>query len=164
MSTDIVIAKCTRRCAVSGRQLEPGESFISELVSEDGQIVRLDIAASAWDGPRPNSIGWWRCRMPEAAGKKLRPAPSGVLLDTLSDLLEQSGKEPLAYMLGLLLARRRLLIEVERLDADEQGDPKIWNVTCSADGRQWNIPIVEPLPEQMVALKAELNDLLFIED
>ena len=164
MSTDFVIAKCTRKCAVSGRLLEPGESFVSELVPDGDQVVRMDIAASAWNGPQPNSIGWWRCRMPPAAAKKLRPAPNGVLLDTLSQLLEQPGKEAVAYMLALLLVRRRLLSELDSFDGQASGEAGIWNLVGSADGRQWSIPIAEPEPDQVQILQAELNGYLFVED
>lgn len=164
MSSDFVISKCTRKCAVSGRPLEPGESYVSALVPAGDEIVRIDVAASEWTGPKPDTVGWWRCRMPDAKEKKLRPAPNGVLLDTLSDLLERPGKEALAYMLALLLTRRRVLTNFESIVEQTVVDDSLWTLTCPADGRQWNIPIVEPDAEQLQALQEELNSLLFTEE
>lgn len=165
MSNDYVFSKCTRRCAVSGRPLEPGESFVSVLIPKGDEVSRIDIAATHWTGPQPETIGWWRGKMPAAAAKKLRPAPSGVLMDTLSSLLDQPGKEPLAYLLALLLTRRRILTEEERLQLEPDAEPEtLWRLVCPADGRQWNVPVVVPSPELLNALQEELNSLLFTEE
>ena len=165
MLQDYSVSKCTRQCAVGGRPLEPGESFVSALVSKGGEIARVDVAASEWKGPQPETIGWWRSKMPEKASKKLRPAPNGVLLDTLSDLLERPGKEALAYLLALLLIRRRVLAEEEQLDINLNDEPQThWSLTCPADGRQWVVPICVPRTDAMQALQDELNSLLFTEE
>ena len=159
------ITKCTRKCAISGRALEPGESFVSVLVPKGEELSRLDIAATCWTGPLPEAIGWWRGKMPAAAARKMRPAPSGVLLDTLSELLERPGKEALAYLLALLLTRRRLLTEEApfSVEADDP-PPALWKLVCPADGRQWNVPVVVPAPEMLEALQQELHGLLFTEE
>ena len=176
MVHDYSITKCTRKCAVSGRGLAPGESFVSVLLPNGDEFSRIDIAASEWKGPQAETIGWWRSRMPEAAAKKLRPAPNGVLLDTLSELLEIPGKEALAYLLALLLMRRRVLTEEQQLDLkadsatsssepDSPDDllPQQWSLVCPADGRQWNVPVVVPPAAAVQALQDELNTLLFTE-
>ena len=79
----------------------------------------MDIASSEWDGPQDEIIGWWRSHMPAADSRKLKPAPTGVLLDTLADLVDRAGKEELAFLLALLLVRRRVLVERETLDVNE---------------------------------------------
>ncbi len=165
MSNEYVISKCTRKCAVSGRALEPGEAFVSVLIPKGDEVARLDIAATNWTGPQPETIGWWRGKMPAAAAKKLRPAPNGVLMDTLSDLIERPGQEPLAYMLALLLTRRRILTEEECLNAEPADQPQtVWRLVCPADGRQWHVPVAVPSPESLMALQEELNGLLFTEE
>lgn len=164
---DYSISKCTRKCAVSGRGLEPGESYISVIVPErDGENVRrLDIAASEWKGPQPETIGWWKCTMPSAEARSLRPAPNGILLDTLSDLLDRPGKESLAYLLAVLLVRRRVLAEEESLDSEPTGEDQThWSLVCAADGRQWNVPVEIPDSDSMRTLQEELNHLLFTEE
>lgn len=177
---EYTITKCTRRCAVSQRALEPGESYFSLIVPVGEDLSRLDIAASHWTEPLDGTIAWWRSKMPDAAvAKKLRPAPSGVLLDTLTDLLQRPGKEALAYLLAVLLIRRRVLqedrslLDESQLAAttgsikDESGTElfeQSWSLVCPADGRQWHVPVVAPAAERSLALQAELKELLFTEE
>jgi hypothetical protein len=165
MAQDYSISKCTRKCAISGRAFEPGESYVSVVVPRGDEVSRMDIAASEWKGPQPETIGWWRNKMPDAAAKKLRPAPNGVLLDTLSELTERPEKEPLAYLLALLLVRRRVLSEERQIELDATEEPAShWKLVCAADGRQWNIPIVVPTSAGLDALQEELSALLFTEE
>ncbi len=164
---DYSISKCTRRCAISGRGLEPGEAYMSVILpDEDGENVRrVDVSAEQWQGPNENAIGWWKSKMPAAAARRLQPAPSGVLLDTLSDLLERPGQESLAYLLALLLVRRKVLIEEESLDMELSDAPTShWSLTCAADGRQWNVPLCAPSAEALPKLQIQLNELLFTEE
>ncbi len=165
---DYSITKCTRKCAVSGRGLEPGENYFSVILADGDDVSRIDIAASEWKGPREDAIGWWRSKMPAAASKKVRPAPNGVLLDTLSDLLERQGKEPLAYLLALLLIRRRVLQESQTLDSAHDPTHPLsathWRLVCPADGREWHVPLEAPRPEMLEQLQAELKGLLFTDE
>lgn len=128
-------------------------------------IKRLDIAATEWKGPQDEVIGWWKCRMPDAATKKLRPAPNGVLLDTLYDLISRPGKETLAYLLAVLLVRRKVLSEDTSLSSvAKEENPDSWCLVCQADDRQWNVPVVLPTAENMDSIQEELNSLLFTEE
>jgi hypothetical protein len=159
------ISKCTRKCAISGRGLEPGEKYVSVIVKDGQQLARIDIAGNEWKGSHAGAIGWWLSTMPAAAAKKLRPAPNGVLLDTLSELVEEPGKEMLAYMLALLLIRRRVLQEEQSHDGDQSEEEQThWNLVCSADGRQWSVPLVTPQADDLSALQEELRGLLFTEE
>ena len=166
MQTDFSISRCTRRCANSGRMLEPGEWYYSVIIGDEEEITRKDIAAAEWKSPPENSIGWWKCRMPLAQAKKLRPAPNGVLLDTLSELINRPGKEMLAYLLALLLCRRRVLQDENSVssDASNEAENQVWNVTCPGDGRQWAVPVAVPTADVVEALQTELNGLLFTEE
>ncbi len=181
---DYSISKSTRRCAVSGRSLAPDESYFSMIVAEGDDVTRIDIAASDWQGPSEVAIGWWRNKMPSAAARKLRPAPNAVLLDTLSDLLERPGKSELAYLLALLLVRRRVLQEEQgflREDDDarevkpvcdaandcdgshplDSSAEQHWKLVCPVDGREWSVPVAAPTTESLQTLQAELQTLLF---
>ena len=162
---DYSISKCSRKCAVSGRQLEAGESYISTIVPDGDNVKRMDIAATEWHGPRDETIGWWRSRMPSAGPKTLRPAPNGVLLDTLSELLERPGQESLAYLLALLLVRRRVLQEEDSIEHELSANQSThWCLVCKADGRKWNVTLCEPPEEELGDLNSELNELLFTEE
>lgn len=157
---DYSISKSTRRCAIGGQNLEPDESYFSVIVPQGDDVTRIDIAARHWQGPTEGAIGWWRNKMPSAEARKLRPAPNGVLLDTLSDLLERPGKEKLAYLLALLLVRRRVLHEDQSV-LDREVDNRAWKLLCPVDGREWLVAPVAPAAEEMQALQAELQTLLF---
>lgn len=166
---DFSISKSTRRCAISGRTLEPAETYVSVIVPDGADVKRIDIASDQWTGKQENAIGWWRNKMPAAEAQKSRPAPNGVLLDTLSELLERPGKEPLAYLLALLLIRRRVLQEEQQLPMAEGTENKdvedksaeCWNLVCPADGRQWNVPLAVPEADSYQQLQDELKGLLF---
>lgn len=177
MIQDFTISKCTRKCNVDGHALEPSEVYYSVIVPQAEEVARIDISAKNWKEPPEESIGWWKCRMPEAGPKKLRPAPTGVLLDTLGELVERPGQEALAYFLGLLLVRRGVLVEerdtvlavgspdaeAEHDGAEEESGSTLLLV-CKADGRQWSVPICEPAAEEVLAIEERLNDLLFTEE
>lgn len=101
--------------------------------------------------------------MPDATAKKLQPAPVGVLLDTLTKLLEQPGAEALAYLLALLLCRRRVLIDEESLESQvgKVESDMIWQLNYPPDGRQWTVPVAVPAPNVLEDLQSQLNSLLF---
>ena len=165
IAQDYSISKCSRKCAIGERELNPGELFYSVLEAEGEKISRKDIAAENWNGPSDSMIGWWRSEMPQAGPKKLRLAPNGVLLDTLAELIEKPGQEKLAYVLALLLVRRRVLSEEQKLNFEQSDAPsETWNLVCSADGRFWSVPLEIPEAEEVARLQDELTSLLFTEE
>lgn len=164
---DYSISKCTRKCASSGRDLEPGERYISVILADDAGegVRRLDIAESEWTGPKPEMIGFWKAAMPQKTAAKLRPAPNGVLLDTLSELVDNPDSAELAYLLALLLVRRRVLTEDVSWNEDQAEDKELpWNLVCNADDRHWSITQFDPSPDRLLMLQEQLNDLLFTEE
>lgn len=87
------LGRCTRRCSVEDRPLQPGEIYYSVVeaaadADDDENLVRRDISAHAWNGPPEGNLGWWKNRMPEAGSKKLKLAPDAVLIDLLRRSLE----------------------------------------------------------------------------
>lgn len=156
------ISKATRRCSVSDRELEPGEDYISAIKPDGEGVRRVDIAATEWTESVDDIIGWWRCRMPNKAERKLKPAPTGVLLDTLSELLEHPESQELSYLLALMLMRRRVLKEEEI--ADEQTSGEYWNLVCNADKRVWTVPLIETPASDLNQYREQLQDLLFTEE
>jgi hypothetical protein len=165
MQTDYAFSRCTRRCYLSNRNLEPGEAFYSAILKADESLTRIDIAATAWQGPPEHAVGWWRSRMPPAGNRKLKAAPDSVLLETLSLLLEQPSSAALAYMLALLLVRRRVLTDgLEQDEADRVEVAELWHLQHPVDGRQWSVPMVMPSAEETESVQQELTRLLFTEE
>ena len=56
--TDYQIQPNTRRCAVTGRELRPGERYYTALLETAGHFVRQDFSADAWQGPPPNAFSF----------------------------------------------------------------------------------------------------------
>jgi len=54
---DYEVQRCTRRCATTQRELQPGEIFYSTLVAEGAQVVRHDYSQEAWQGPPEGVLG-----------------------------------------------------------------------------------------------------------
>lgn len=160
---DYSISRSSRKCATSERALEPGESYVSAIVTDgDEGVRRIDVALEQWKGPSQETVGWWRCKMPDQQTRQLKPAPNGVLLDTLSELLENPESEELSYLLALLLVRRRVLTEEVTVGEDEE--QACWKLTSNADNRNWNIPLTEPDPARLIELQTKLQALLFTEE
>ena len=105
---DFDIQKFTRRCARLDRELRPGEAFYSELVAEGDQVVRRDYAAEAWQGPAEPTIGWWKSEVPDPKSNRMQWAPSDVMLEYFTQLLEDTQKAETCYVLALLMIRRRI--------------------------------------------------------
>ena len=81
--TEYQIQPNTRRCAITGREFRPGETYFTALVEADGQFVRQDYSGEAWTGPPARRLqllvgpGAQRYRAAKAAVRR-RSAP-GVL-------------------------------------------------------------------------------------
>ncbi|HBE68056.1 MAG TPA: hypothetical protein DDW52_07885 [Planctomycetaceae bacterium] len=162
---------------MDGHALKPSEVYFSVIIPQAEGVARVDVSAQNWKEPPDDAIGWWKSRMPQAGPKKLRPAPTGVLLDTLGELVEMPGQEALAYFLGLLLVRRGVLVEesdtvlsvgapdqTSEPSEEEQDTDLTLLLVCKADGRQWSVPICEPAAGEILAIEERLNDLLFTEE
>ena len=112
------IGRNSRRCCVSGKELEPGDEFYSALIDTVTGLQRCDYAPEHWTGPPENVFGFWRGRLPIEAAQETREPPS---LDAMLELFEQfadaasaedsagSRKPALCYVLALLLIRRKAL-------------------------------------------------------
>jgi hypothetical protein len=156
---DFDIARFTRRCHASGRELAAGETFYSVLVSEGAEVVRQDYAADAWTGPPEKTIGWWKSQVPQLNARKANLAPSEVMLQYFQELEGRPDKEDERYVLSLLMVRRRVLRQ-ERTEQDAEGR-EIAVLYCSRNETEYRTPIVVPTPERAAAIQEELVRLLY---
>ena len=106
---DYQIQPNSRRCAITGKELQPGERFYSALLEENRQLVRKDYSQEAWQGPPSGAAFFWTGRV-VADTEKLKPRFDD---DLLEDCFERLGgqTEPsrvnFRYVVALLLMRRR---------------------------------------------------------
>ena len=108
---DYQIQPNSRRCAVTGRELQPGERFFSALLDEDRQLVRKDYSTEAWLGPPQGAVSFWTGHVLVGTEKK-KPRFDDELLEDCFQRLEghpEPGRLNFRYVVALLLMRRRRL-------------------------------------------------------
>jgi hypothetical protein len=99
----------TRRCVVTGRELQPGEKFYSVLLDEGGKFIRHDYGADAWQGPPAGAFSFWTGRVPAQEEGRRPPIDDDLLVDCFQRLEGQTEPERLnfRYVVALLLMRRK---------------------------------------------------------
>lgn len=125
---NLTVSRFTRKCCVDDTPFQPGERFISVLLEDNDGLRRVDYRVSNWEPENTESICWWRGKMPEKASHSRQPAPVGVLLDTLDELRSQPKAQVLAYLLAILLLRRRVLVESPSDGQEVASDPNRMNL------------------------------------
>ncbi len=158
---EYTIQRSTRKCHVGDRPFEPGERYYSVVLQKGKELVRLDYGKEHWPGPPEQAIGWWISQMPAKRTGKMTLAPTAVLLDALEKLCEQPSDSDLAYLLAVLLMRRRLLSE-EQNDAPES-EPSCLHLTHPSNGRTFAVPVIIPSHDRAEYLQQKLIELLYCE-
>jgi hypothetical protein len=158
---DYEVERCTRRCVVSGRELQDGEEFYSVLSADRGQVHRTDYAAEHWSGPAESALAWWKSRMPTREAKKGQLAPNEVLLQLFAELEQIPEKADMRYVLALLLVRRRVLRE-EEVEHDEAGR-EVMRVYSPRDENTYQVDVVTPDDQRTEEIQGELARLLYAE-
>jgi hypothetical protein len=158
MQLDVEIAPCTRRCAVSGRALAPGEHYYSTLHMEQGAPVRRDYAADAWTGLPDGGVAWWHSQVADGDPSRARLAPQDVLLDLFAALANEPAEAEFRYVLGLLLLRRRL---VKLQESRDVAAPDTLVLDCPRREEQFELRVAPPTPENAAEVERRLCDLLY---
>jgi hypothetical protein len=99
----------TRRCASTGRELQPGERYFTALSEEGDGFVRQDYCAEAWQGPPPAAFSFWTGRV-AAPSEQPKPRFDDDLLEECFQRLEgqtDPGRINFRYVVALLLIRRK---------------------------------------------------------
>ena len=161
---DYAIQKSTRKCHSSNRPLAPGERYVSAIVQSGKDLIRRDFSLERWTGPTAQTIGWWKTAVPQkkAAGPTL--APPIVLVDTLGALLETADQDELAFVLALLLVRRRILVENVSLEVPALDSTVQLDLKYPADDRTFLIPVQSIASERGSDLQKQLFSLLYSEE
>ncbi len=158
---DYELQRCTRRCATTDREFDFEEEFYSALVADGADLTRRDYSVAAWEGPPPGSVGWWKSRMPSKAAKRMNWAPNDVMLQFFEELAEQPDKQDMRYILGLLLARRRVM-RMEEQELDQQGRQTLV-LYCPRREATYRVLVLTPDAARTIEIQEELARLLFAE-
>jgi len=159
MLLEFDVRTCSRRCASTDRELEPGDVYFSVLEAAGAELVRRDYGVEAWVGEPEECVGWWRSRVPAKEGAKPKLAPTDVMLNLFATLDSRPDDETFRYLLGLLLLRRRTL---RRDDArrDEEGR-EVLKLFCPRRDEQFELIVAEPDATQTAQLQQRMIDLLY---
>lgn len=156
---DFDVQRCTRRCAKTERELEPGELVHSVLVPDGVETVRRDYSAEGWEGPPENTIGYWKSRIPAANSNKVNWAPNDVMLDYFARLEGNAEKQDVRYVLALLLMRRRV-VRMEDTESREDGT-ELMVLHCPKNETDYRVDVSAPRAERVKEIQEELAELLF---
>ena len=156
---DFHIQRCTRRCAATDRELQPGEWFYSVLMTEGADVVRYDYSEQAWQEPPAGAIGWWKSRMPEPNANKLNWAPNDVMLHYFEQLAGDAANNDTRYVLALLMIRRRI-VRLEDTEADVDGRD-VLVLYCPKNETEYKVPVTPPQGERVNQIQEDLARMLF---
>ena len=153
------IKRFKRRCCNTDQEFKPGDMYYSALVEADDHFVRMDFAASAWNGPPEGAIGWWRCQVAALNPNRAYWAPVQVLLDYFGKLAECPEKRELCYLMALVLLRKKILHLVET-QCNVEGFAEML-VHATRTNRDFTVRVCDPRREQLEQLQNELCEQLF---
>jgi hypothetical protein len=147
----------TRRCAVTGRDLRPGERFYAALILDGAQFVRCDFSAEAWRGPPEGTFSFWTGRVPPPE-EKPRPRFDDDLLEECFRRLEgqtDPDRVNFRYVVALLLVRRRRF----KLEPSD-GDAGEMTVRCARTGERYRVTNPRLSEDEMVRVQEEVFQVL----
>jgi hypothetical protein len=157
--TEYQIQPNTRRCAITGRELRPGERFFTALREEGGQFLRHDYSVEAWQAPPPGAIGFWSGRVPDANESKKPRFDDDLLLECFERLegQDEPSRINFRYVVALLLMRRKRLRFEE---ATVHDDHEVLTLRCSRTGAKHYVVNPRLTEEQMLAVQEEVFKVL----
>lgn len=157
--TEYQIQPNTRRCSVTGRELQPGEPFYTALLEEGDHFQRRDFCSEAWQGPPPGTFSFWTGKVPRAQDN-VKPRFDDDLLEECFQRLEgqtEPGKVNFRYVVALLLMRRKRL----RFDQTvKQGEQEKMAVTCVKTGDKFEVVLPKLTDEEMTQVQEEVFKVL----
>ncbi len=156
---DYQIQTNSRRCALSGRELRPGERFYSVLLDEAGQFVRKDYSQESWQGPPPGAFSFWAGKIPVGEESRSLRIDDDLLVDCFQRLQGQTepSRVNFRYVVALLLMRRR---RFKFEEARTEGDQELLLLRCARTKTQYRVVNPRLTEEEMAAVQEEVFKVL----
>lgn len=157
--SEYTVSKPAGRCAVSGRELRPGEMFFSALFETPEGFERRDYAPEGWSGPPEGAFCTFRTRIAEKPARRNLLIDDDLLLQFFTRLGEPDDalKRSFRFVLTLILMRKRL-VKYERTIRD--GLDERWQVRCVRDNSVHRVLNPRLDEAQVAAVTAELGTIL----
>ncbi len=157
--TDYQIQANSRRCTITGRELQPGEKFYSVLLDEAGKFIRRDYSGDAWTGPPEGTFSFWSGRVPQPEESRRLRIDDDLLLDCFQRLQGQTQPDRLnfRYVVALLLMRRkRFKFEEARVEDGRE----ILTLRCTRTKALYKVVNPRLSEEEMAAVQDEVLKVL----
>ena len=156
---DYQIQAATRRCAVTGRELQPGEKFYSVLLDENGRFIRQDYSTDAWQGPPQGAFSFWLSRVPPPEEGRGPRIDDDLLFDCFQRLESdtEAARVNFRYVVALLLMRRRRLKFEE---AGQENGQEVLRLRCVRTRTQYDVVNPRLTEAEMTAVQEEVFKVL----
>jgi hypothetical protein len=157
--TEYQIQPNTRRCAVTGRELRPGERYYTALLDNGDHFLRQDYGSEVWQGPPPEAFSFWTGRIPAADELHKPRIDDDLLLDCFGRLegQEDPGRVNFRYVVALLLMRRKRL-KFEQ--AVNDGEVEKLCLRCVRTGTRYEVVNPRLSEEEMAQVQEEVFKVL----
>lgn len=154
------VRKSSRKCFVDEKEFSPGEIFYSALIELDtGETERRDFCKEHWETPDETCVGWWKAQVPESETGKVYWAPRKVLLSFFQHSLQQPQTHDVAYLTGLMLLQKKILVMEEEL---ENGN--IIRLRNRLDQTTFDVPVFDLDHERLTMIQGILAEQLFMDE
>jgi hypothetical protein len=149
------IQPSTRRCCVTGREMQPGERCFSVLLDEGGKLLRRDYSPEAWQGPPAGAFSFWAGHVPLPEARRRLAFDDELLLDCFAQLEGQTeaARINLRYVVALLLMRRR---RFQFEEAQPEGDGEVLTLRCTRTGVRHRVVNPGLTEEEMAAVQEDV--------
>ena len=157
--TDYQIQNSTRRCAATGRELQPGERYFSVLLDEGGKFVRQDYSQEAWPGPPRAAFSFWQGRISSPSAPRRAPIDEEMLLECFHRLEGEQGPDKVRFrfVLALLLLRKKRLRLAE---ARQEAGQEVLVVHCPKSGGRYAVVDPQLADAELESVQDDVFDVL----
>lgn len=158
--TDYQLPTPMHRCAATGREILPGESYIAVVIDENSRFVRREFAPDAWAGPPDHAIGHWSARVPAGGQPAMRPPIDDDVVTECFQRLDgetEPSRIQFRFVLALLLMRRKRLKFIDVVK-DPENEKLLLRDMRTGD----RVTVIDPKlsEEQMQVVQAEVSQVL----
>ncbi len=155
---DFDFKRSSKRCSVTDRTFAPGEKYVSALIEADDNLERCDFSLEEWKEPPENCVGWWRTQVPEATEGRIFWAPDEVLLSYFEHLSQAPGHEDVAYVMALLMVRKKLFTLEEFVESPSGQRMVVLNRRAK---ETLEVDVIDLPPDRLAEIQTELEEKLF---
>ena len=151
------IGKGQECCSACAREFRDGEEVVSCVFPAEDSLGRADLCAECWEAGRaPEFISSWRRKVKKkAAPKKFDRKAALELFRVLADS-EQPGDADTAYILALLLMRKKVF-ELERSGSEE--GKKVMELRLRGGDEKFRLISRDLTEEQLEGVKDNLESI-----